>query len=238
MSTSATAAVTVFASGGGGAPPSCGTLPPTPSFTWQSPDPVNRPFLISVDAGGSTSLASPCHNVGYNWDFGGLGTPTNPEDPFREGVTMDYEFAAAGTYVISLVVSNGAGDSLAVTQTIVLGATPCNAPTANFTVSPAAIFNSSGQITNWTYYRNNGQDGTAFTFDGTSSAYMSDPACHPAWSWNLGDGSALRTTPIVAGYHYGVGQGWSGTHVVNVTLTVTNDAGTDTESFTLTLVRD
>jgi Flp pilus assembly protein TadG len=231
VSASATAAVTVFASGGGPPPSSCTTAPPTPTFTWQSPDPVNRPFLISVDAGASTSLAIPCHNVGYNWDFGGLSTPANPEDPFREGVTMDYEFAAAGTYTVTLVISNAAGDSAPTTKTITLGTTPCNPPMANFTVSPSI---------NLTYYRNPGHQGTPITFDGTSSAFMSDPACHPVWSWNLGDGSALKTTSVVSAYTYNDNNslGWSGTHTVNVTLTVTNDAGTNSKTVVLSLVRD
>jgi hypothetical protein len=94
--------------------------------------------------------------------------------------------------------------------------------------------------TGLTYYRNNGHQGTAITFDGTSSAFMSDPACHPKWSWNLGDTSAPKTTAIVAGYHYNENPSiWSsGTHTVTVTLTVTNDAGSNSKSVNLTMDRD
>ena len=137
----------------------------------------------------------------------------------------------AGTYTVKLIVSNAAGDSAPYQLTISLGTTTCNPPTAAFTVTPQL---------NLTYYRNNGHQGSAFTFDGTSSAFMSDPACHPVWSWNLGDGSALKTTSIVSGYHYNQAppSNWSGTHTVNVTLTVTNDAGTDSRTQSLTMVSD
>ena len=106
----------------------------------------------------------------------------------------------------------------------------CNVPVANFTVTP--------QI-NQTYYKNNGHPGSSFTFDGTSSAFMSDPACHPTWSWNLGDGTALQTTSMVSGYHYNnPSLGWNGSHTVTVTLTAHNDAGTATKSVNITMVSD
>ncbi len=196
---SATAAVVEFAAGGGPPPPTCSTLPPTPTFTWQSPDPVNHPFLISVDAGASSSLASPCQNVGYNWDFGGASTDPSG-DQLREGVTQDYEYAAAGTYTVKLIVSNAAGDSTPFTTTISLGTTTCSAPTAVFTVSPAAILNKFGVPTNWKAANNGGNQATQFTFDGTTSAFMSDPSCHPVWSWNLGDGATPATATVVHGY--------------------------------------
>jgi Flp pilus assembly protein TadG len=225
VGTSATAAVAVYAASGGTPGVTCITRPPTPSFTWQSPNKILQPLFISVDAGASTSLPSPCHNVGYNWSFGGTSNanPANPFDPNREGVTQDYEYATAGTYLVTLVVTNAAGDSPPATQSINLGTTPCNAPTATLTVSPAAILNSSGVATNWKAANNGGNQATVFTFDGSTSAFMSDVACHPAWSWDLGD--STTPAPTTASVVHSYAHAWSGT-TVQVQLTVTNDAGT------------
>ena len=57
---------------------------------------------------------------------------------------------------MKLVASNASGDSPTFQTTISLGTTPCTAPTAIFTVSPAGILDGSGNPTNWTYYKNNG----------------------------------------------------------------------------------
>jgi Flp pilus assembly protein TadG len=241
VSTSATAAVVDYASGSSGTPPSCTTLPPTPTFTWQSPDPINHPYLISVNAGASSTLASPCQTVGYNWDFGGVSVdPTG--DHLREGLTQDYDYAGPGTYVVKLIASNAAGDSAAFQITVDLhpGTTPCLRPTANFTVSPAAILSGSGNPTNWTYYKNDPHPGTAFTFDGSSSSFMSDTGCHPIWSWDLGGTTApaapIPATPTLASYRYRLSG--SSAQTVHVTLTVRNDAGNDSRTIDLRLVQD
>jgi Flp pilus assembly protein TadG len=226
VGTSATAAVVDYAAGGGTPPATCSTTPPTPSFTWQSPDPVNHPFLISVDAHTSPSLASPCQNVGYNWDFGGASADPS-SDYLREGVTQDYEYATAGTYIVTLVVSNAAGDSPSTTQTITLGTTTCNAPVASFTVSPAAIVDKHGNITNWSATDKHGNLGTSFNFDGsTNSSFMSDPACHPVWSWDLGDlTTPAPSTSAVLNHIYSHAYTGATVHVI---LKVTNDAGSNT----------
>ena len=218
VGTTATAAVVVFAPSGGTAGSTCTTVPPTPTFTWQSPDPVSKPLFISVNAGASSSPASPCQIVGYEWNFGGAASvaTATPDDPFAEGITEDYEFLLPGTYTVTLQTENGAGLSAPFSTTISLGTTSCNLPVANFTLTP---------LINQTYYKNGPHPGSAFQFDGTSSAFMSDPACHPTWSWNLGDGSPLQTTSTISGYHYNTGGGWSGSQTVTVTLTATNDAG-------------
>ncbi len=226
VGTSATAAVIVYSSGGG-TPSTCTTPPPTPTFTWQSPNKVLQPLLISVDAGASSNPASPCQIVGYEWDFGGaasLATAT-PDDPNGEGITHDYEFLLPGTYTVTLITSNGAGDSPPATQTVTLGVTGCNAPTAMFTVSPAAILNKSGVATNWQAANGGGNGATPFTFDGTSSAFMSDPACHPTWAWDLGDGTKPTTSIATHSYpHSEAG------HTEHVKLTATNDAGSATSA--------
>jgi Flp pilus assembly protein TadG len=237
VGTSATAAVFKVSSSGGIPPSECTTPPPTPSFTWQSPDPVNRPNLISVDAGASPNLPVPCQIVGYNWDFGGASTDPG-SDYLREGVTQDYEYASGGTYTVKLTVQNAAGEA-STTRTITVGTTACQAPTASFTVTPAAIYDGSGNITNWTYYKNGPHPGTAFSFDGSASAFMADPACHPVWSWNLGGTTVPASPPATATvssftYHLA----GNAAQTVHVKLTVTNDAGTASLTVDLPLVQD
>ena len=93
----------------------------------------------------------------------------------------------------------------------------------------------NGNITNWQAANNGGNGATMFTFDGSSSAFMSDPACHPTWKWDLGDGTtylppSATATPPAHGYaHANAG------HTVHVTLTVTNDAGNDSKTFDIPL---
>ena len=234
IGTSATAAIAVYAASGGGTPaPTCSTTPSTPTFTWQSPDPTNRPFLISVNAGASPNQAFPCQNIGYTWDFGGVSNASPPDasDPSREGMTQDYEYLSGGTYTVRLVVSNAAGDSPVATQTISLGTTTCNAPVAAFTVSPALVIDKHGN-SNWTAADKHNNPGTQFTFNGTASAFMADPACHPTWSWDVGDLTAPAPTIDTVVHSYA--HAWAG-QTVRVVLTTTNDAGTDTAAFDITL---
>lgn len=232
IGSSATATVAVFAAGGGTPPASCSTLPPTPTFTWQSPDKVHQPLLISVDASGAPNLAFPCQNVTYEWDFGSVSnaSPPDPNDPYREGITQDYTYAMSGAFSVTLTVTNAYGSTTSAPQTINLGGTTCNAPTADFTVSPAAIY-KKGSITNWSAMNNGGNGATPFTFDGTTSGFMTDPACHPVWSWDLGDGTTASTA-TVTGHEYA--HAYAG-KTVTVKLTVTNDAGTDYKTFEIPL---
>jgi Flp pilus assembly protein TadG len=221
VGTSATAAVVDYAPGGGIPPTTCTIKPPTPTFTWQSPDKTAAQPLLLVDASASSSLPSPCQNVGYNWDFGGQSTdPTS--DYLREGVTQTYQYATGGTYTVTLVVSNAAGDSPPATQTVVLGTAKCLAPTALFTISPALVTDKNGN-TNWDAANPGGQGGTSFNFDGTSSSFMSDATCHPVWSWDLGDGTSASTSTVL-------GKTYAHSYqkkTVTVKLTVTNDVGSN-----------
>ena len=83
----------------------------------------------------------------------------------------------------------------------------------------------------------NGHPGTAFTFDGTTSAFMSDPACHPVWDWNFsGLTNPHPSTATVLSYHFDPGV--STPYNAVVTLTVKNDAGTNAMSVTMPLVQD
>lgn len=220
LATSATAAVLGYAPAGGGTPPGACTTSPTPSFTWSTPD-TAHPDYVSFDATASTPLpgSGPCGIIGYYWDFGD-GT----QGFLDEGETDTYTYAADGTYTVTLQVQNAYG-SATTSEVVTVGAAPCQPPTATFTVVPAAQYDKSGNITNWQAANNGGQQATLFTFDGSASANMGIPGCHPHWSWDLGDG----TTPTTSSVSHSYAHAYHNT-TVHVTLTVTNDGGTDTSA--------
>lgn len=223
LGSSATATVADYAAGGGAPPASCTTPPPVPTFSWQSPDKINRPSLISVDASGAPNLAAPCQNVTYEWDFGGTSnaSPPDPNDPYREGITQDYTYAAAGTYSVTLTVTNAYGSTSSAPKTISLGTTTCNGPTASFTVTP-----TSGAAAN-----PGGQHGTTFNFDATHSGFMTDTACHPVWAWDFGDGTPASSVENPSHVFPSTKSG----KTVTVTLTVTNDAGSNSTTVDIKL---
>ena len=225
INTSATAAVVAWAAGGGPGTGGCTAPPSAASFTWSSPDPVQQPNLISVDAGAAQPTTGVNQIVGYYWDFGGPSTDPGG-DYLRAGVTQDYNYATGGTYTVKLTVANACGEVTS-SQQVAVGTTQCMAPTASFTVSPAPIY-KNGKIDNWV--ASNGNNATKFVFDGSASAFMSDPACNPVWSWSLGNGTA--STPTVSGHTYG--NSYSN-RTVTVSLTVTNKAGTDSMAISLPL---
>ena len=220
IASSASAAVFVYAASAPGDPSGACTTLPTASFTWQGPDP-NQPNRISVDATASSPASGPCAIIGYNWDFGGPSTDSGA-DYLAAGMTYLYSYASGGTYVVTLTVQNAAGPSAPTTRTVTVGAHVCQQPTASFTVSPAAIYDNQDRISNWQAANGGGNQATPFTFDGSASAFMADSACHPEWSWDLGDGTTpAPATPSVS---HAYANAYAGT-TVTVRLTVTNDAG-------------
>lgn len=86
--------------------------PPLAEFT-MSPDVGEAPLTVEFDASDSSdpdgSIAS------YEWDFGDGGSGT--------GVSLEHEFATAGTYEITLTVTDNRGKATSVTQdlTVVAG---------------------------------------------------------------------------------------------------------------------
>lgn len=199
MSASATSTVLGWAaaSGGTGSPPGPCSLP-VASF-----DVVTDATLtVTVDPQNSTpnSPGDPCNISGYNWDWGdgttGVGNATS----------SDYTYATAGTYTITLEVTNQAGSStLAKTVTVPdTGAPPCAPPVANFT---------------WT------SSGKTRTYSDAST--VADPVNCPivSWLWTFHD-----DTPPAGGSQSNaqnpapVTYGNNSAHAV--TLEVTNAGGT------------
>ncbi|MCW2524725.1 MAG: domain containing protein, partial [Frankiales bacterium] len=119
---------------------------PTAAFTS-----VTSNLSVSFDASASTD--SDGSVVGYAWDFGDGSTGT--------GVTATHVYAAAGSYSVSLIVTdNSAASSAAVTHSVAPTAPPNVAPIAAFTVSVAnlvATFNAAssgdpdGQIASYAW---------------------------------------------------------------------------------------
>jgi Flp pilus assembly protein TadG len=214
MSASATTAVFVSAVGGtGGGPGSCGP-PSNATFTI-----VASGLDIIANPDGSKPDTGVCTISGYNWDFGDGNTDVGSSIP------VTYTYAAAGTYTVTLEVTNQGGSLTAIrtvtvppmvtptptstatptptatataTATATPTATPCPAPTANFV---------------WT----SGNPRRNVTFTDTSTAQAGCPI--NTWLWDFGDGSPNSNAPNPFHSFPGNNGTW------NVTLTVTNATG-------------
>ncbi len=104
-------------------------LGPTPSFI--APTGVKTGKAASFDASGSSDVSAPI--TGHEWNFGDGSSPDT-----TSGVEASHVYTAAGTYQVSLTVTDSSGSANASTQTqsvTVSGAT-VGSPTASI-ASPA-----------------------------------------------------------------------------------------------------
>lgn len=92
--------ITVYRDG----PP--GNQPPTANFSYSCTD-------LSCSFDGSGSSDSDGNIVSYSWDFG--------DSSSGAGVTSNHSYAAAGTYSVTLTVTDDAGDSGTITQSVPVG---------------------------------------------------------------------------------------------------------------------
>ena len=187
---------------------------PTAAFTTS----VNG-LTVSFDGSGSSS---PIGSIAtYLWDFGDSSGPVTTEN-----ATTSHTYAREGVFDVSLTVTNTAGTSTETTFTgqvvsnngqpsaetthpvIVrslpysIGITPDQAPTAVFTTSV---------------------NGLTVSFDGSGS--FSPIGSIATYLWNFGDSSGPVTTENATTSHTYAREG-----VFSVSLTVTNTAGTSTET--------
>lgn len=138
----------------------------------------------------STSTDSDGQIVSYAWTFG-------------DGQTGDtaapvHTYATAGTYNVTLTVTDDDGATKSVTKPVTVTAAPAqNQP-------PVAAFTTSGT-------------GPEITFDGTGST--DGDGTVSAYSWNFGDGTTDPVTTAVAKHTFAA----AGTYTVE--LTVTDDDG-------------
>lgn len=123
---------------------------PQANFSWSPQSPVTGQSAAFTD----TSTGVP---TAWAWSFGD-GMSSSVQNP-------THTFSAAGTYSVTLTVSNSAGSSSTTKQVTVQPA--ATAPIANFSFSP-----SSPQV------------GQTVSFTDTSSGTPT------SWQWNFGDGNS------------------------------------------------
>lgn len=184
----------LVASGGSGGGGTCAV--PTASFNVT----VLSGLLVEADpaASGPQNPGDPCNLSGYYWTWQAGGT-----EEVGEATAKQHTYANAGTYTITLRVTNQAGETSTTRQVTVPTTTPvdCDPPDARFSVSEA---------------------GTTHTYTDTST--VADPADCPitAWLWSFPDGTQSNAPNPTKTY------GNNGQHTV--ILQVTNAGGSDTFS--------
>lgn len=155
----------------------------------------------SFDASTSTNTGTACVSAcSYAWNFG--------DGTSGSGLVTSHSFRTAGTFPVTLTVTDSRGAATQVTQSVVVA--PPSPPTASFTVSPTPAPANADVF-----------------FDASASRPTGPGRSIVSYNWNFGDGSTgsgVTTTHRYAG---------NGSYII--TLTVTDDAGAMTQS-TQTLV--
>lgn len=160
--------------------------PPVASFTFSPADPLVNQW-ITFDA--SASYDPDGNIASYRWDFGDGSTSS--------GVRVTKRYSAAGTYTVTLTVTDNRGASASTTQEVRVRS-PNQPPVASFTFSPT-----------------NPDPGETVSFD-ASSAHDPDGTI-VSYSWDFGDGGTGSGVSVTHVYSA------AGTYVV--TLTVTDNQG-------------
>ncbi len=117
---------------------------------------------VGVQFDGSGSSDADGDALTYTWDFG--------DGSAGAGISPVHNYAAAGTYTVSLVVNDGQVDSLADTTTATIGAPVANVP---------PVADAGGPY--------EGRTGVVVQFDGVSSSDPNGDAI--SFLWDFGDGS-------------------------------------------------
>jgi PKD repeat protein len=144
---------------------------------------------LTVALDGSTSTDADGRVASYSWDFG-------DGSPAATGAAPSHAYAAGGTYVVTLTVTDDHGAVGTSTATVTVTAPRVNvAPTASFTSTV---------------------DHLAVAVDGSASTDADGRVA--SWAWDFGDGSAAASG-AKADHVYAA----AGTYTV--TLTATDDEG-------------
>ncbi|MFN2398514.1 MAG: S8 family serine peptidase [Gemmatimonadaceae bacterium] len=183
----------------GGGPPNQN---PVANFTYSCLPKVPPPgFRCDLD--GSSSSDPDGSVTAWSW--------TSPGKPTKSGVTSFYAFPGAGTYSVTLTVTDNRGGTNSLTRSIVVGAPPPNQdPVADFT------YNCVPRTPNV---------GSDCTFDGSSSSDPDGTIVSYAWSAT----GRVNKSGVSATYPFPTGSR------PQVTLTVTDNLGA-TNSKTVTVI--
>ncbi len=162
--------------------------PPVAAFSFS---PANPTVGAWIRFDGSASSDPNGTITAYNWNFGDGGTSS-------AGAVVYHQYSTAGTYTVTLTVTDNGGLTNSVSHTVVVG-TPNQPPVAAFSFSPA-----------------NPTVGAWIRFDGSAS---SDPnGTITAYNWDFGDGTTSSAGAVV--YHQ-----YSAAGTYTVVLTVTDNGG-------------
>ncbi len=166
-------------------------IPPTANFTG-SPTSGFTPLTVNFN---DLSIAGSGIITSWYWDFGDGGSSTS-QNPSHTYIT-------AGTFTVSLTVTNSSGQSDTETKNNYISATAAVQPTANFSGSPTSGFQPL--TVNF----------TDLSFPGSGTII--------SWLWNFGDGSS-STSQNPSHVYSSAGN-------YTVSLTVTDNLGqSDTET--------
>lgn len=171
---------------------------PIASFTLT---PTSGPAPLAVQVDGSSSVDPDGDALTYAWDFGDGAT--------AGGAAATHVYATAGTYLITLVVSDSTGRESTTSRTVLVS-TSGAAPIASFIASP-----SSG--------------GTPLTVEFNAAGSHDPDGTIVSYVWNFGDGAtATGGAPL----HTYTAQG-----AYSAALTVTdNDGMTDTSTLAIVVI--
>jgi PKD repeat protein len=177
----------------------------SPNFTVTPTAPQDNEAVLFEACGSSAAPCAPANNpiATFAWSFG--------DGASGSGRIAQHEFATAGTYLVTLTVTDGVGRSALTTRSVVVGAS--SRPTASFTFSPTAP-----------------RANTNVSFNGSGS-FTTEPGREiDSYTWDFGDGSAAVTTGNEIVFHAFPAAG-----TYRVTLVVTDTAGRRSTGFSTTI---
>jgi PKD repeat protein len=158
--------------------------PPSASFTFSPTNPAIGQ-IIFFNAAASTA-APGRHIVSYDWDFGSGRTGS--------GVTVSKGYDTAGTYTVTLTVTDDAGQTASTSQEVEVGAT--GGLSANLLVSPGT-----------------GTTATSFFFDASGSTRGPSPIVEYRFTFGDGSPDVVGTSPTTT-HRYAA----AGAYIARVTI--------------------